>query len=175
MSKQSNTNECLRQLERHQESLYAYIVSLVGHADDARDLLQEASTFVIQQSDQYQSGTNFLAWSCRIAYYKVRTYWRDKKRGRLLFDDSLLDSMSKKSLKHVQLQFDRQEALNTCLEKLPSDKQKILHQRYYDSMSVSEIASHRGKSYESIVAMLYRLRLALMDCIEKAIASEVQP
>ncbi|VAX39471.1 hypothetical protein MNBD_PLANCTO02-3119 [hydrothermal vent metagenome] len=174
MSMQSDTNECLRQLERHQESLYAYIVSLVGNADDARDLLQEASVFVIQQADEYQAGTNFLAWSCRIAYYKVRTYWRDKKRGRLLFDDSLLDSMSKKSLKHVQLQFDRQEALDVCLEKLPSDKQKILRQRYYDSMSVSEISSHRGKSYESIVAMLYRLRLALMDCIEKAIASGVQ-
>ena len=164
-------NEFFQELLRHQGPLHAYILSLVGNMTDARDLLQDINQCLLEKRDSYTPGTNFLAWSRKVAFYKIQSYWRDKSRSRLLFDDDLLNSMSETIECMPDLYSEQIEALRTCITHLPADKQTLMQQRYGQLLPVKQIAEYWGKSEKAIGVMLLRIRLRLQDCIQKSIAA----
>lgn len=164
-------NVFFQQLLQHQGPLHAYVLSLIGNTTDARDLLQDINQCLLEKRDSFTPGTNFLAWSRKVAFYKIQSYWRNKKRSRLLFDDELLDSMSETIESMPDLFNDQIEALRSCITLLPDDKQTMMKQRYGQFMPLKNIASYWGKSEKAIGVMLLRIRLRLQDCIQKTIAA----
>lgn len=158
-------------LLQNQGPLHAYLLSLVGNTTDARDLLQDINQCLLEKRDSFTPGTNFLAWSRKVAFYKVQSYWRDKNRNRLLFDDDLLNSMSETIESMPDLYTEQIDALRSCITHLPSNKQRLMQQRYGQFMSLRSIAEYAGKSEKAIGVMLLRIRLQLQDCIQKTIAA----
>ena len=57
--------------KQHSRAIYGHIRALVPNASDADDVFQETSVTLWQKFNYFQPGTDFRAWSCRIAYYKV--------------------------------------------------------------------------------------------------------
>src|SRR4051812_34190449 len=64
-------------LTRHQRQIFSYIYVLVPNRADAEDLLQETSVVVCEKFHEFKEGTDFVAWACQIAYWRVR-YSRQK-------------------------------------------------------------------------------------------------
>jgi len=164
-------NVFFQQLLQNQGRLHAYVLSLVGNTTDARDLLQDINQCLLEKRDTFTPGTNFLAWSRKVAFYKVQSYWRDKNRSRLLFDDELLNSMSETIEQMPDLYNEQIEALKSCITHLPTEKQALMQQRYGQFMPLKNIAEYWGKSEKAIGVMLLRIRLRLQDCIQKTIAT----
>lgn len=158
-------------LLQNQGKLHAYVLALVGNTTDARDLLQDINQCLLEKRDTFTPGTNFLAWSRKVAFYKIQSYWRDKNRSRLLFDDELLKSMSETIEQMPDLYNEQIEALRSCITHLPSDKQTLMQQRYCQFMPLKNIAEYWGKSEKAVGVMLLRIRLRLQDCIQKSIAA----
>jgi len=52
---------------RHQNQIYAYILTYVPHAADADDIMQEAATVAWEKFGAFQPGTDFALWVKRIA------------------------------------------------------------------------------------------------------------
>jgi DNA-directed RNA polymerase specialized sigma24 family protein len=57
MSEPSSSEELIRNLVQHQNSLYAYILTLVADGDIARDLLQETSIELWSKAGRFEKGT----------------------------------------------------------------------------------------------------------------------
>ena len=55
-------------LTSHQGRLFAYVLSLVGDADQARDVMQETNAVLWQKSADFEIGTNFSAWMIKTAF-----------------------------------------------------------------------------------------------------------
>ena len=68
----------LRVFLENERRLYAYILTLVANHADAEDVLQEASLVMWDKFDEEHPPDNFVAWACRIAYFKVLDF--SKKR-----------------------------------------------------------------------------------------------
>lgn len=164
-------NSFFQQLLQNQGRLHAYVLSLVGNTADAKDLLQDINQCLLEKRDTFIPGTNFTAWSRKVAFFKIQSHWRDKDRCRLLFDDELLNSMSETIEELPDLYDEQIEALRSCITLLPSDKQTLMQQRYGQFMPIKNIAEHWGKSEKAIGVMLLRIRLKLQDCIQKTIAA----
>src|SRR6186997_1615582 len=82
-------------MTRYQQRIYSYIFTLVPRRADADDLLQETSLVICEKFDEFEEGTDFVAWACQIAYWRVR-YSRQKfARGKVLFSQELLDAVAK--------------------------------------------------------------------------------
>ena len=93
-------------------------------------------------------------------------------RDTLLFNAELLKEISEKSISKNQ-QYDRRlGSLFHCLEQLPDDHQRLLKQRYQEEKTLEEIAGIWGRTYNGITSLLYRLRLALIDCVDKSLQLE---
>ena len=79
-------------MTRHQRQIFAYIYTLVPDRHDAEDLLQETSVVICDKFSEFKLGTDFVAWACQVAWWRIR-YSRQKfARSKVIFDDTVLES-----------------------------------------------------------------------------------
>lgn len=159
------------QITACQSRLYAYILSLAGDRDQAREVLQETNLVIWRKADQFEPGTNFIAWAFKIARLQLMAYRQKIARDRLVFDDSLLLDMA--DIFDEDDAFDaRQDALAQCIEEIAPNHRNLIRIRYTDGLSVKEIASQLDKSANAVAKVLHRTRLALMKCIDQRLSEE---
>ncbi len=163
------SDEFVTQITACQSRLYAYILSLTGDREQARDVLQEANLVIWRKADEFRQGTNFIAWAFQIARFQVKAYRQRIARDRLVFDDELVTDMA--DVFAGGEQFDaRHDALGRCLEKLTPNHRNLVRIRYSDGLAVKEIAVRLNKSANAIAKVLHRIRVALMHCIERELS-----
>lgn len=166
------TGEFVQALTGAQSRLYAYVCSLLGESAGARDVLQETNLALWDKADEYDPTRPFLPWAYGVAYFQVLAYRKRCARSRLVFDERLLGELAEQIARRESALDARLEALGDCLAKLPGPRREIVDRRYGQGESVERIADRLGKTPNVVAALLYRIRKALLECIEARIAIE---
>ncbi|SFJ09796.1 sigma-70 family RNA polymerase sigma factor [Planctomicrobium piriforme] len=161
------SDEFVTLLTASQSTLYARILALLPDRVAAQDILQETNLTLWHKAEQFESGTNFLAWATRIARYHVLNYRRKMHRDRLIFDEQLFDDLCSKQADRGDDAVPYAEHLRECLQKLPQEHRDLLNRRYASGGSVTEIAASRGQTVGAVSQMLYRIRESLMNCVSQ--------
>src|SRR4051794_3576922 len=114
-------------LTQHQRRIFAYIYTLVHDRTDAEDILQETNLIICEKFHEFEPGTDFVAWACQIAYWRVR-YARQKfARAKVFFSQDVLDAVATTAAGMNAELDSRHDALSHCLEKLnPRDRDFLL-------------------------------------------------
>jgi RNA polymerase sigma-70 factor, ECF subfamily len=159
----------LRHFAKHQAEVHAFVRSLVQRREDATEIMQDVAVVLWEKFDQFDPSLDFRKWACGVARYEVLSYFRDRARNRLVFDEQLLTMLATESIDDPHAQ-QRQEALEQCLQRLPEPDRKLLQQAYTNGGSIKGLAEERQQTSGSLYKFLHRLRMALMKCIEKRIA-----
>ena len=162
----------VRLFARHESMVLGFIITLVPSRDDALEILQEASVVAWRKFGEFQPGTNFLNWMCRIAELEVRAFRSRRKRERLQFGDELLSQIVDVRMEENDQFADRRRALASCIEKLRDSDRKLIAERYTDERQAKRIASSLGQPADSIYKALKRIRLMLYDCVNRTLARE---
>src|SRR4030095_3555549 len=113
-------------MTRHQRQIFSYIYVLVPNRTDAEDLLQETSLLICEKFHEFTPGTDFVAWACQIAYWRVR-YSRQKfARSQIVFDQDIVDVVPQTAGSMAGELDARHEALGRCLQRLhPRDRELL--------------------------------------------------
>jgi RNA polymerase sigma-70 factor (ECF subfamily) len=151
-----------------QRPLHAYILTLLPNRDAAGDVLQETNLVLWRKSGQFDIGTNFFAWACRIAEFQVRAWVRDKNRDPLELEEDLLKTLAHEASEEVPALTDQHNLLQRCIGKLSDRDQDLLKQRYSQGASVKQLAATGGKTVNAISRALYRIRGLLLDCVNRS-------
>jgi RNA polymerase sigma-70 factor (ECF subfamily) len=139
---------------------------------DAEDLLQETSLVICEKFDAFKEGTDFVAWACQIAYWRVR-YARQKfARSKVVFQQELVDALAQTAAVMPEELDQRHEALAHCLQKLPARDRELVLTRYEPGSGVPEAAKRSGRSLEAAYKALARIRKLLLDCVTHQLESE---
>lgn len=158
-------------MTRHQRQIFSYIFTLVPHREDAEDILQETSQIICEKFDEFQPGTDFAAWACRIAYWRIRYARQKYARSKVIFNQEILDAVAQTAAP-MQEELDRRHvALADCLEKLQERDRTLVLTRYEPGASVEEAARCSGRSLDAAYKALFRIRRLLFDCVTHRIAS----
>lgn len=152
-----------------QPSLFSFIFSLIPDQQRAEDILQESNLVLWRKRDEYEPGTSFISWACQVAYFNVLAFRRKMARDRHKFDDSVFDYLAQRQIERADELEDRRHALRQCMEKLPGPQRELIAERYEPKASVQAMAVGRGMSEGALSQALYRIRAALLDCIEKTL------
>src|SRR5262245_54811487 len=72
-------------IAEHQRPLFLYILTLVPHATEAEEVLQETNVAILRSASDFETGSNFRAWAFRIAYHRVLQHRQGKQRESLTF------------------------------------------------------------------------------------------
>jgi len=161
----------VRVLLASQGDIHAYITSLLGNLDQAEEILQETNVVLCREADQYSTITDFTAWACRIAYFQVLKYRKNRQRDRHRFDDELLNILADEAAPHTKEFGKRRRALNECLKRLSDLQRNLILRRYGANGSVQSVALEYGRTPGAISQSLYRIRAALLKCIEHRITA----
>lgn len=165
----------LRTLAEHERWLAAYVYSLVSRAADADDILQECKVVLWKKFSTFTPGTNFRAWARTIALHQVLNYRRSEQRRPWSPADRAFMEAVAAEIDRRSDQLDlRSESLRACLRKLPAAHRTVVLARYYDERTVDEIAAQQGRTAEAVYRLLSRIRVALNDCIRRAVAAEAK-
>ncbi|NLE39380.1 MAG: sigma-70 family RNA polymerase sigma factor [Pirellulaceae bacterium] len=160
----------VRALLASQGNIHAYATSLVGDLCLADEILQETNVVLCREADQYPTIADFTAWACRIAYFQVLKYRKQRQRDRHCFNDELLDLVAEEAVSQAKAFGVRRQALNECLGRLSDLQRSLVMQRYAANGSVQSIAREYGRTPGAISQSLYRIRAALLRCVRSRIA-----
>lgn len=155
-----------------QTSVFAYILSLCHDRARAQDILQETNLTIWRKADDYEEGTHFTAWACRIAYFHVLNHRRKHSREQLVFDEEVFDYLAERQEERSEGADSRLAALRGCIEGLPPRQRDLIRRRYEPGASVKAIAEEEGSTEGAVSQALFRIRAALQRCVERRVAAE---
>ena len=152
-------------MTQHQRRIFSYIYALVPDRYDAEDLLQETSVVICEKFDEFREGTDFVAWACQIAYWRIRYARQKYARSKVVFHQELVDALAQTAAEMHEEMDDRHVALSVCLQKLHARDRELVLTRYEPGSGVPEAAERSGRSLEAAYKALARIRKLLFDCV----------
>lgn len=150
-----------------QGRLFAYITAALGDAERANEVLQETNLVIWRKSDEFDIGTNFDAWAFRIATFQVMAYRQRRLRDKLLFDQRLVESISRRAQERSELYEARLKRLGRCIEKLPARSRDVVRRRYCSGDSLQKIAESLQQTPNAIGQLLFRVKKKLIECVSQ--------
>jgi RNA polymerase sigma-70 factor, ECF subfamily len=172
-SGRQNADRIVQLLTGAQQQLTRYVRTLLPNHADADEVLQEANLFIWRHADEFELGTNFTAWACKIAYYQVLTFRKRQSRSRLCFSDALVEQLAQNAVPNLADDGSDAEALDSCMEKLNRQDRELMELRYQPEATVEGVARQVGRSTKAVYAALGRIRSWLLDCVRQT-ASEAR-
>jgi len=155
-------------LAGHQQRLLAYVISLLGDADSAWDVLQETNRVLLEKRDEFQPGTSFLNWALTVAQFQTMAWLRNQKRNRLIVTADIAELLADDAVTlEAEATQARADALKACLESLTAGHRELIHLRYAKSLKLADLAEQTGRSVNALKQLFFRLRGSLASCVER--------
>ena len=169
-SRETKTEQFIHLLSSNHYRIYAFIQSLVVNDSDADDIMQDTSTIMWKKFDDFELGTDFVAWGVTIAKYRILEY-RNKKKDYALSVETLtmLADESERMMPEIETRY---RVLQGCLSKLKEQDRNLLKLRYTYSYSARMIAKRVGMTVNMVYRHMSRIKLLLINCVRKQLRTE---
>ncbi len=164
--------EFLLLLTGNQSALYASIAALLGGTESAQDILQETNVVLLEKWADYDAARPFLPWAIAFARFQVQAWRKKQSRDRLVLSEALFDRMADTLTVAAPAQSRQLDALEACYQKLSTEWRRLMDARYQRGEAVHEIALAAGQTENVISVTLFRIRKALLECMQKTLAAE---
>jgi RNA polymerase sigma-70 factor (ECF subfamily) len=152
--------------QRWRARLTGFCVLMVGDADEAESLAQEALTRTFQQIKDYRVGARFSPWVHGIALNLCRQYLRNRARRATPTDNEALGGVAAAHGRRAGVlsslyRREIHERVMQALEHLPIALHEAFIMRYIEGRAYDEIAEIAGVSVGTLRARAFRARLLL--------------
>ena len=156
---------------RHSPELRGFILALLPDMSRVDDVFQETFLTVSRKAADFELGTNFLAWACTIARFKIKEALRLQPARVQPLSDEVLDALCA-SEPLPEPDEERLQALTNCLRELPAHTRRAFELRYHQAHQPPEIARRLGWSIGSVYVVLSRARTVLRACVDRRLAAQ---
>ena len=164
--------EFVRLFQRHERSLYGYILTLVPNISAADEISQNTNLLLWKSFGQFDSNRDFSVWARTIAHYQVLRYRKTSRRERVRFDSELLDALANRTVVLRDELAARQSYLVDCLTQLSEFRRQVIRLYYSFGMTAKAVAEKLGRSAAVVEKTIVRTRRTLFDCVEAAMRRE---
>jgi RNA polymerase sigma-70 factor (ECF subfamily) len=163
-------DDYVQQLIAVQPQLHAYILGMVFDVASADDVLQSANLVIYQKASEFDPAQPFRGWAFAIARVECLNYWKSRARQPFTLSEKVLEIISARAEGSVVFREELRQHLRDCLAELQPRHRQMLEGRYKVGGSVQKIASELGRPESSVSQALYRLRKALLDCVQSRLS-----
>ena len=141
--------------------VYAFCLSHTGNKEVAEDLTSQTFERALGAIARYEPrGAPLSSWLFRIAANLITDRGRQSRRIVFLGDDPLpeprFDPAAEDRPEAVVERWERATALRDLMAGLPDDQQEALRLRYWNGMSVAEVAARLGRNENATKQLLFR-------------------
>jgi len=166
------TREFVEQLTKYSRRIFSYILTLVPNHGDAEEIFQETSATLWEKYVEFEVGTNFAAWACRVAYFKTLNFRSRQKHRPLAFSDAFVELVDAEMIADADSLDAAYRALADCYESLNQTDRHLIDSRYRPQATTAGIATALGRSKQWVYRALARIHRQLFDCVSSKVADE---
>jgi RNA polymerase sigma-70 factor (ECF subfamily) len=153
---------------KYQDYVYNILFGIVGNQEEARDLTQEVFLQVYRSLPKFRYGARFATWLYRIAVNRGVDAARGSRRWRFLpiLDEPTFALQAADTDLQPESVFERKmerETVQGVLMRCPVAHREALVLRYFQDLSVEEIAEVLGCSVAAAKVRLHRARKVFKD------------
>ncbi len=141
-------------VKRYERRVYNYALRMVGHPDDARDLMQDVFLGVHRNLPGYRGDGVFPAWLFRIASYRCTDYLR-KRRFHSSFDENEVAVCAPSDPQRETLTTHANQQISAALASLPIAQRHVVELKFFQQLTFEDIAQHLGISPNTAKTRLY--------------------
>ena len=148
---------------KYQSRLKKYISQKVGDENDVDELLQETLISATDSLPTFSGNSLLFTWLCGIANHEIADFYRKRKIKAFLFSHfPFLEEIISEALspEEILLENELRREVKKKLSVLSEGYSKILRLKYYQGLSVREIAQKLGTTVKAIESKLSRAREA---------------
>lgn len=165
-----------RIVQAYQDRLYNSLLRVVGSAEDASDIVQDAFVQAYVKLDSFRGSSAFYTWLYRIAFNLAMSHARRERKVASL-DGMKADWGSEpvdgRPMAEVSLERREQvEMVHAALGELSTEYRTILVLREIDGCRYDEIAEILDLPVGTVRSRLFRARLQLRDRLAPKLQAE---
>jgi RNA polymerase sigma-70 factor, ECF subfamily len=159
---------------RHVDMIYRYTYARVHDVSVAEDLTAQVFLKALEGLDTYRpTGVPFRAWLYRIAHARTIDHWRQQARHREVL---LVDTMpaTDPSPEDVMIAKSQWQTAVGLLGELTDEQRDVVIMRFFEDMSLADIAEALGKTIGAVKALQHRALASLARLLKErtALASD---
>jgi RNA polymerase sigma-70 factor, ECF subfamily len=162
----------LRLFMEHEESLRVFVRSLLFSREEEREVMQEVAVVLWRKFDAEMDSLAFCRWAFGVARMEALAFRRDRARDRHTFGDEVFELLGQLVMEQSDALEAERRALGTCLQKLPVEQRELVQAAYAPGVKIENLAAQLGRTAMALYKNLHRIRLTLMDCARRVLASE---
>ena len=170
-----------RLVVRYQDRLYNTLVKILGSADDARDVAQDAWVHAFHKLGTFRGHSAFYSWLFRIAFNAAVSERRKSRRVPASLDatrdragyeppDSRADGQPSHSLE----QSERQTLVRHALSQLSEEYRTVLVLKEMEDLKYEEIAEIVGCPIGTVRSRIHRARQELREKLRLLFRDEMK-
>jgi RNA polymerase sigma factor (sigma-70 family) len=151
---------------RHELPLWRYILRHCGNRATADELMQEVWFAVTREAARFRTDARFTAWLYTIARNRAIDRHRGTRIHEDLDDQPIADDPRLSPPRQVE-QIEQGQAILAALARLPAEQREAFVLQAETDMSVEEIASVTGTSFETAKSRLRYARDKLKSLLRE--------
>lgn len=158
---------------RYQDRLFNTVIRLLGNAEDARDVVQEAFLSAYQSLHSFKGDSLFFTWLYRIAVNTAISYKRKQKvllrlhQGEEGGGLEPADPSEAARPDHALEMAEEERRVHEALARLSVEHRTVLVMKDLEGQKYEEMAEVLGVPIGTIRSRLHRARLELRDLLLK--------
>lgn len=168
-------DQFLRLFMEHEEALRRYVRSLLFDQEECREVMQEVAIVLWRKFDPSSDSASFRRWAYGVARMESLAFRRDRARDRHMFGEDIAILLEQTAQAESSSLDREKDVLKRCVEKLPIDQRELVACAYEHGVDKAELAIKFGWTPMALYKKLHRIRIRLMECTRRELASEGLP
>lgn len=152
-------------VKRYERRVYNYALRMVGHPEDALDLMQEVFLGVYRNLATYRGDGAFPAWLFRIAAFRSTDLLR-RRRDMAPYEDGEMPAADGDPVQATATAHANRE-IRAALATLPAEQRHVVELKFFQSFTFEDIAKQLGISPNTAKTRLYSAlrKLRAKECL----------
>lgn len=150
-------------IKKYYQSVFSFFYKNTGYYHQSKDLTQEVFIKMVSGIARYQPKKNFKSWLFTIASNHLKNYYRTLSRHPEYTELSDEYAAIDNEIANIAIKSD----VNAALALLPPEQRETIILRYYNDLSIMEIAKITGAKETTVKARirygLEKLKIELED------------
>jgi RNA polymerase sigma-70 factor (ECF subfamily) len=171
-----DTNAFAVLIDRYKDLVYTLAMRMMKNREEAEEVAQDAFIKAYKSLDKFKGESKFSTWIYRVTYNTCLDRLKKNKRTQ---NTVTIDEYTEHQVKTIDNALDKieasekKEAIQQCIEMLPSDDSFLLTLYYFEELSLEEIGKIVGLKPNNVKVKLFRSRKKLATILKERLDNEI--
>lgn len=150
-------------IDRYQKPFFRAAAKIVGHKEEAEDIVQEAFTKIYLNAKRFKEvdGASFKSWAYKIVINTSLTHYKKVKRTREMVGyghPDFYEELADENARDIGDDIDAKILVSKTLPKMPEHFRGVLQKYYLEDKSQKNIAEEENVSVATVKMRLFRAK-----------------